>query len=179
MRVPFIAAWAKRNDDNPLQKQLKIPANAIQTQVASVCDLFPTIAKVTDAKMPAGHVVDGKPLQTLLTGQADSSREQQFLMHYPHGVHRSNYFTVWRNGDWKAIFHALPGEKSSGGSIQSTSHYQLFNLKEDPFEANDLAKKQPEVLKRMIGEMDKELKAHHAVYPVDADGNELPPVLPE
>ena len=179
MRVPFIAAWAKRNDDNPLQKQLQIPANVIQDQVASVCDLFPTIAQVTGTKMPAGHVIDGKPLQTLLTGQADSSRDEQFLMHYPHGVHRSNYYTVWRNGDWKAIYHALPSEKATGGSIQSTSHYQLFHLKDDPFESNDLAKKQPEVLKRMIGEMAEQLKAHQAVYPVDAAGKELPPVLPE
>ena len=69
----------------------------------------------------------------LLVGNRDGDREEQFLMHYPHGPHRSNYFTVWRNGDWKAIYHALPKEKTHGGSIQSEGHYELFNLKRDPF----------------------------------------------
>ena len=33
----------------------------------------------------------------------------------------------------------LPKEKTHGGSIQSEGHYELFNLKEDPFESKNLA----------------------------------------
>ena len=94
--VPFIASWAKRNDDLAAQKALAIPAGVIQPQVASVEDIFPTLLKAVGAKKPERHKIDGSMLQTLLTGsERDEARKEQFLMHYPHGPHRSNYFTVW------------------------------------------------------------------------------------
>ena len=50
-------------------------------------------------------------------------------MHYPHGRHRSNYFTAYRNGNWKVIYHSHPNEKTTSDLIQSGgAHYQLFNL---------------------------------------------------
>ena len=179
MRVPFIAAWAKRAPDHPLQKQLKIPANAIQSQVASVQDLFPTILEIVGAKSPAGHVVDGKPLQRLLTGSADDSRPEQFLMHYPHGPHRSNYFTTWRDGNWKVVYHALPDKPTTGGFIQfKGGHYELFDLAADPFESTNLAESKPDVLRRMMRGMVAQLKDHRAVYPVDDQGRLASPQLP-
>ncbi|NNE94391.1 MAG: sulfatase-like hydrolase/transferase [Verrucomicrobiales bacterium] len=179
MRVPFIAAWAKPDPENAFQKELPIPANVIQPQVANVCDLFPTILEVTNTKMPDGHTIDGDNLKTLLTGKADSSRPEQFLMHYPHGKHRSNYFTVWRDGDWKVIYHTHPEITTTGNLIQSDGqNYQLFNLAEDPFEQKDLAKSNPEKLKEMMAGLIEQLAAHEAVYPTDDSGNPLPPKLP-
>tara|TARA_R110002096_G_scaffold83431_1_gene193437 strand:+ start:5121 stop:6665 length:1545 start_codon:yes stop_codon:yes gene_type:complete len=179
MRVPFIAAWAKPNPENAFQKALPIPAGGIQSQVASVEDLFPTIVKLTGVDVKAGHVVDGKPLQKLLTGDADETRAQQFLMHYPHGTHRSNYWTSWRDGDWKVIYHTLPETKTSGGFIQfEGGNYELFNLAKDPFESKNLASSNPEVLGRMMKGMISQLKEHEALYPVDDEGNPLPPQMP-
>ena len=40
-------------------------------------------------------------------------------MHYPHAVHRSNYFTTWREKDWKVIYHTLPEIPTTGGRINS------------------------------------------------------------
>ncbi|MCS7467853.1 sulfatase [Stieleria sp. ICT_E10.1] len=179
MRVPLIAAWAKPNPDNTLQQSLSIPAGAIQHQVASVEDLFPTLTQLTAADVPESHVVDGAPLQTLLTGQTDADRPQQFLMHYPHGPHRSNYFTVWRDGDWKVIYHALPETKTTGGFLQfSDGNYELFNLADDPFESTNLAKSRPQVLQRMMQGLIEALQQHDAVYPVDDAGNAVVPQLP-
>jgi arylsulfatase A-like enzyme len=172
-RVPFIAAWAKPAPANVHQKQLPIPAGAIQPQPGAVMDLFPTVLNLAGVKPPAGHVVDGLDLRTLLTGKPDRSRPQQFLMHYPHAPHRSDYFTVWRDGDWKVIYHYLPSEVSGG------SHYQLFNLKADPFEQNDLAAQEPRQLRRMTQGLITALERHQAVYPVAADGaTRLKPRLP-
>lgn len=173
MRVPFIAAWARRSDDNPHQLRLSIPAGAIQSQVASVCDLFPTVLHLLDIDAPAGHTVDGARLQTLLTGKADSSRPETFLMHYPHGPHRSDYFTVYREGPWKVIYHFVPSKQSDH------SHYQLFNLAQDPFEQKNLAASQPDELRRMMQKLIAALEEHDAVYPVDKDGRTpLKPKLP-
>ncbi len=179
MRVPFIAAWAKPNPENAFQQRLSIPAGKIQSQLAAVQDLFPTILEFTGATVPDGHLVDGSPLETLLTGKADPTHDQQFLMHYPHGPHRSNYFTTWRDGDWKVIYHTLPEKPTTGGHIQfSGGHYELFNLADDPFESTNLAESRPEELHRMMQGLITELETHGAVYPVDDAGKELRPQLP-
>jgi len=179
MRVPFIAAWAKPDGGNALQKKLPIPAGAIQGQVASVMDLFPTILAFTGISAPEGHAVDGSMLETLLTGKTDPSRPEQFLMHYPHGIHRSNYFTTWRDGDWKVVYHTLPEIPTTDNHIQfEGGNYQLFNLAEDPFESTNLAESKPEELKRMMKALTEQLEAHKALYPIDDAGQELRPKQP-
>ncbi len=172
MRVPFVAAWAKPSESNSLQVRLPIASGAIQSQVASVCDLFPTLLALTDVAQPTGHVVDGKRLDRLLTGTADPQRKETFLMHYPHSPHRSDYFTVYREGDWKVIYHYLPTHVSGG------SNYQLFNLKRDPFEQTDLAVNEPQELRRMMVKLSAALTENKAVYPVDTNGQTLLPLLP-
>lgn len=172
MRVPFIAAWAKPAANNTLQQRLPIASGTIQSQVASVCDLFPTLLSIAHVQPPTDHTVDGKSLTQLLTGKKDPQRDETFLMHYPHSPHRSDYFTVYRNGDWKVIYHYIPTDVSAG------SHYQLFNLKQDPFEQVDLAPKEPTELRRMVEEMAAALTKCNATYPVDTDGQTLLPVTP-
>ena len=179
MRVPFIAAWAKANPKNPHQQRLRIPAGAIQHQVANVTDLFPTILAFTGNAAPKGHAEDGSKLDELLSGKADGRRKEQFLMHYPHGPHRSNYFTVWRDGDWKVIYHTFPNDPPIGGKVQSDgARYQLFNLANDPFESTNLADSKPKDLQRLMGGLITQLKRHQAVYPVGKDGKVLQPMQP-
>ena len=173
MRVPFIAAWANPVPAHPNQMRLPIPSGKVQSQQASVCDLFPTILKLVDMETPPGHSVDGRTLDTLLTGNPDATRPETFLMHYPHAPHRSDYFTVYRDGPWKVIYHYYPSPVSEG------SHYQLFNLKVDPFEQENLANKSPEVLKRMMENLIASMESHGAVYPrSDANQEPLKPLLP-
>lgn len=168
MRVPFIAAWAKRSDNNPHQERLAIPAGQIHGQVATVHDLFPTILDVAGTQAPENHPVDGSSIQTLLTGQRDPARREHFLMHYPHAPHRSDYFTCYRDGDWKVIYHYFPSEASEG------SHYQLYHLAEDPFESTNLAASRPEKLRSMMRKLIDSLEAHEALYPVAKKGGSVP-----
>ncbi len=172
MRVPFIAAWAKPKLDQTNQKRLPIPSGAIQSQQASVCDLFPTLLNLVGIEQPTGHKVDGLPLATLLSAKPDSGRNESFLMHYPHSPHRSDYFTVYRDGAWKVIYHYFPSAVSEG------SHYQLFNLAEDPFEQSNLAMKEPDELARMMESLIGALLSHDAVYPRSEDGLPLKPKMP-
>ena len=179
MRVPFIEAWASPDSSNRFQKQLPIPAGQLQTQLAAVYDLYPTILNLTGAKNPNTHQLDGTNLATLLSGKPDSSYKETFLMHYPHGKHRSNYFTTYRNEDWKVIYHTHPNSKTTGDHIQSGGErYQLFNLARDPYEQNDLARNNPEQLKRMMRSLIKTLKAQNTQYPIDENGTELRPLMP-
>lgn len=166
MRVPFIAAWAKPDAANPHQRKLPIPGGAIQRQQAAVQDLFPTVLALTGIETPPGHVVDGRPLQTLLSGRPDPAREEVFLMHYPHAPHRSDYFTVLRQGSWKVIYHYFPTGVSGG------SHYQLFDLGADPYEQKDLAASEPARLKEMMRSLTEALERHQARYPLDPDSRQ-------
>jgi arylsulfatase A-like enzyme len=82
-------------------------------------------------------------------------------MHYPHAPHRSDYWTSLRDGDWKVIYHYFPTE------VSGNSHYQLFNLREDPYEQTDRAQDHPAVLQTMMQKLIAELERHAAVYPVE------------
>ena len=108
----------------------------------------------------------------LLAGRRDAARPDEFLMHFPH-EHRTNYFTAFRRGDWKVIYHYLPSDVSGG------SHYQLFNLARDPFESTDVAAAEPARLGEMMAALKSALERHGALYPVGADGRPLTPVLPD
>lgn len=163
MRVPFIAAWAKASGNSPCQKRLPISAGAIQPQLASVCDLFPTILHIVGIPSPAGHIVDGTRLDTLLSGRPDPGRPETFLMHYPHAPHRSDYWTSYRNGQWKVIYHYAPSAASEH------SHYQLYDLSSDPFEQSNLASSRPDDLLRMMRGLIGALEANGAVYPLEDD----------
>lgn len=171
MRVPFIAAWAKPAAGSSVQSRLPIAVGGTQSQLGAVQDLFPTVLNLAGAKAPAGHVVDGLPLGSLLTGRRDPSRSDAFLMHYPHSPHRTDYFTTYREGGWKVVYHYFPSEVSGG------SHYQLFNLAEDPYESNDLAATRTAELRRMMQAMVAQLERHGALYPVEG-GKTVSPRLP-
>ena len=84
-------------------------------------------------------------------------------MHYPHAPHRTDYFTTYRSGDWKVIYHYFPSE------VSENSHYQLFNLAKDPFEQTNLAASESTVLKRLMQGLIAGLEKQGAVYPVDKE----------
>jgi arylsulfatase A-like enzyme len=174
MRVPFIAAWAKSNSDNTSQAKLPIAVGSLQNQTANVTDLFPTILNLAGQSSPDDHPVDGSNLTTLLAGKADASRKEEFLMHYPHSPHRSDYWTSYRNGDWKVIYHYYPSKNSED------SRYQLYNLVDDPFESTNLADSKPAQLRASMRGLIAGLKNYDAAYPVDKNNGStaVMPILP-
>jgi len=169
--VPFIAAWARPDADGGCQRKLPIKSGAVQRQLGTVMDLYPTVLAAAGVAPPAGHEIDGVDLAPQLTGEPNPRRAERFLMHFPH-EHRSSYFTAFRDGDWKVICHYFPGRNPA------MARYELFNLRDDPFEKQNRAEAEPAVLRRMMAAMVAELEARSALYPVDRDGNERRPVVP-
>jgi arylsulfatase A-like enzyme len=174
LRVPFIAAWAKPNISNPNQQRLPIAAGTIQSQLAAIYDLFPTILDLAGVKAPAAHVMDGQRLDALLAGRPDPRHNETFLLHYPHATGRTIYCSSYREGDWKVLYHYFPSIVSDGG------HYQLFNLRDDLSEQYNLATREPERLRRMMQALITALETQGAQYPVGKDGKTPErPKLPE
>ena len=166
MRVPCIVAWGKPAATHAWQQRLPILADTIRQEVGACYDLFPTITQLVAAPVPAVHPVDGHDLSQLLAGKSDPHHRNQFLNHYPHPRRgQSNFFTTWRDGNWKVIYEYLP------------QSYALYDLSNDPSESNNVAASQPRVLRKMMLGMAHQLKTRRAVYPVQ-DGQTLTPVIP-
>ena len=177
MRVPFIAAWAKTDSQNKWQSQLPIPAGAIQTQTGTIMDILPTICNLAGVKLPKGMPLDGYNLKQQLAGKKNETRKEDFLNHFPHN-HRNSYFTSYVNGDWKVIYHYPVPAKGGSSEPSQKSRYELYNLKDDPFESTDLANSYPERLQTIMGALIKDLEAKNALYP-EVGKKQLRPVTPD
>lgn len=170
MRVPFILSWAEPNKKNKFQKRYPVATNAVQTQMGTIMDIYPTVLSVAGVKAPKGYVLDGNDLKKLVQGKKDKKHRDDFLMHFPH-EHRGSYFTSYRKGDWKLIYYYNPENPSK-------PYMKLYNLKEDPFENHEMSKEQPEKTKVMFDLMKERLEKENACYPVDKDKHSLKPFFP-
>ena len=168
MRVPFIASWIVPDKKADCQKKLPVKGNEIQSQMGTVLDIFPTLCQVANVKVPASHVIDGFNLQPQLNGKVNKKREEIFLNHFPHGNHRTNYFTSVVHSEWKLIYHY---------PVQNSAKYELFHLKKDPFEAKNVAEENPEKLKMMMQYLNDELQSKKALYP-EKEGKKLELMMP-
>ncbi len=171
MRVPFIAAWAKPDRKNKFQKQRPIPQDVINSvDIGTVYDVFSTVLETAGGDH-GDHVVDGIDLVPLFNEKAGTTADREFLMHFPHS-HRSSYFTAYRKGDWKLIYHY---DETSG---PSDDKIELFHLSEDPYETKNLATSNPENLQAMLKAMKASLKKTDAQMPLtNKDGKPQWPSL--
>lgn len=170
VRVPFIAAWAKPKPNHSLQMSFPIQQGGIQQRMGICYDLFPTVLNLAGAAVPDGYVVDGHDLETLLSGRADTSRPDVFLSHFPH-PHENEYFTSYREGNWKLIYNYFPDEANG------LDRFELFDLKKDPSESVNLAREHPARARDLMRAMKEELNAMDALYPV-VEGSVQIPQLP-
>ncbi len=168
-RIPFIASWISPNKKASNQKTMAILTNGVQTQMGTVMDIFPTLCKVANIDYPKSYIMDGFELQTQLNGQKDINRDEKFLNHFPHGSQRTNYFTSLITSQWKVTYHY---------PIENQARYELFNLKEDPFEANDLANTNRVQLKIMMNLLADEMNSKKALYP-EKNEKSLQLILPK
>ncbi len=169
MRVPFIASWVTPTDNSIVQGRFPIAQNKIHEQIGTVIDILPTICNLVGISPSQDYKLDGFNLQPQLAGQNNTERKASFLNHFPHGNHRSNYFTSLVNNNWKIIYHY---------QVEDQARYELYNLKNDPFEMHNLANENSSQLKEMASLLAKELNHYDALYP-EKDGDILELIVPE
>ena len=131
----------------------KIPANTTCDQLASTIDIFPTVAKLIDAKPPT-HRIDGKDIRPLMFGEANAkSPHEAFYCYY----HAGELHAV-RNDRFKLHFphryRTLNGRKGRDDGMpvdyeQSTIGNVLYDLKNDIGETTDVSDKFPDVVKEL------------------------------
>ena len=168
-RVPFIVSWGGDNPENPWQRKLPIKSGAIQEQVGSIDDIFPTILELLELEVPESHIIDGQTLSVLLNDQADVRRNDVFLSHFPHGP---EYYTSYRKGNWKLIYNYFPEMNNGGEEIR----YELYDLEADPGESGNIANTRVDIVEDLMKEMRKYLHSKNALFPIDSEGNEVQPL---
>jgi arylsulfatase A len=121
----------------------KILAGAVCSEICSTIDLLPTFAHLVGAELPTERVIDGKDIWLLMSGKLGAKSPHEAFFYY-----RGNNLEAVRSGRWK---------------LRRTKQTELYDLKADISEKQNLADKHPDVVKRlsnMMEEFDRELKAN-------------------
>jgi len=149
-RMPFIVRWPGR-----------VKAGSVSDQTICFTDLLATFADVCGAKLPDGAGPDSFSFLPVLRGAHPSDQPIRGPIVMQAG---SSSAMMIRSGDWKLI-----NQLGSGGfSIPKTIKPgpgdpagQLYNLRDDPAETNNLYLKHPEIVARLEAEMQRILTAEH------------------
>jgi arylsulfatase A-like enzyme len=125
----------------------KVPAGARSQAYTLEEDLVPTILDLCGIKSAAkGVKFDGKSNKKFMSDLAGSHRSEFFISECTWMRKQG-----WRTPTWK-YWEALEPD------FHNKPPVELYNLADDPEEANNLAEKEPEMVKVMKGRMDKWIK---------------------
>jgi arylsulfatase A-like enzyme len=126
-----------------------IPAGQSIDEPLHAVDWYPTLSKLTGARLEQRLPLDGRDIWPVLTAGAKSPHEALVLC----GTQRGQ--AAIRMGDWKLLVNA--GGKSKGAKANGTE--QLYNLATDIGETRNLAADQPEKLKELRAKYDEMMKS--------------------
>lgn len=138
IRVPGIVRWPG-----------KIEAGTVSAAPVIGSDIFPTICEVIGIPQPADRILDGVSMLPALEGQAVTRTQPLYWRTH---ISSPDSRVAIRVGDWKIVAN------------EKLDKFQLFNLRDDRGETNDLSEEQPE---RFL-QMKETLLSHDAA--VLADG---------
>jgi arylsulfatase A-like enzyme len=119
IRIPFIARWTGQ-----------IKPGSTTDQPVTFWDFLPTAAELAGVAAPSG--IDGISFVPTLTGGKQTPHEYLYWEFYERG-----FSQAVRVADWKAI------RNSSGGPLE------LYNIRTDPSEQNNVASSHPDVMRKM------------------------------
>ena len=142
IRVPFIARWPGR-----------VPAGKVDnTNTISGVDLLPTFCNLAGANIPDKRLLDGQDMSNALFGKV-VEREKPLMWEYrfsPWGRHiQKSPALAIRKGEWKLMMNP------------DGSRTELYNVRENPTEVDNLANEFPAVVK----ELKQQLLAWHKSLP--------------
>jgi arylsulfatase len=149
-----------------------VQSGVIDRNFLTVMDVMPTLLELAGVAHPGttykGREVrqmKGRSMLSLLKGEVNS-------------VHRSDYVMGWelyarraiRQGPWKIIYepyHQLLEPRPAG---ITTDTWQLYNLREDPAELDDLSQRYPAKRSELIGFWEEYARENGVIIPNQLSG---------
>lgn len=144
-RVPMIMEFPKG-----------LPKNKVIGDMVFSMDIFPTFAKLAGAELPEDLVIDGVDIMPFVTGKEEAA---------PHEYYYYYCYTMLcavRDSKWKLV---LPREKSPkfmafwSGKIDAVEGIELYDMENDISETNNVAKDHPEVVERLMKQIELSRKS--------------------
>jgi arylsulfatase A len=120
IRVPLIIRWPGVT-----------PIGATCDEPVVLIDLFQTLLAAAGLP-PSADATDGLDLKPVLKDPATKLDREALFFHYPHYYHTTTPVSAIRARDWKLL------------EFFEDNHVELYNLRDDPSEANDISAKMPD-----------------------------------
>ena len=127
IRVPGIVRWPE-----------EIEAGQVSDAPVGLIDLLPTFCEMTGVSIPSDRVLDGESFLPIMRGEMFSRTKPLYWQKTFKGTPN----VALRLGDWKILAH-------SNSHQEPFRDFELFNLREDISEANNLAEKELQKLEEM------------------------------
>ncbi len=140
-----------------------IRANSINNEPVISIDFFPTFLKICNIPKPSDKVLDGVDISPLLLGKSSLKRDKLFW-HFP--AYLEKYATM------KETWRATPSSSIRKGDWKLIEYFEdrkveLFNLKEDIGEKNDLSKTNRNKAKELLTDLVQWRKDLNAPVPTE------------
>jgi|UPI00082F0A18 arylsulfatase A-like enzyme len=132
-RVPFIVKWPA-----------KIKPGTVSSEMVTIMDVLPTLAKAAGAKPPTDRVIDGTDISPLFTGNQEFDGQRDFY------YFEKERLEAVRSGPWKLRIAPFQGPD------RPMNYYlkpELYNLNVDPSERINQAKDHPEIVAELKEKM--------------------------
>jgi arylsulfatase A-like enzyme len=133
IRVPCFLRWPGR-----------FPAGKKIDRIAAHIDMVPTLLEACGVAKPAGVKLDGVSLLPLLTGEPTDWPDRTLYFQWHRGDEPERYRAfAARSPRWKLV-------QARGAGVQRQEpKYELFDMRADPAEKNDLADRHPELVEEL------------------------------
>ena len=120
-RVPCIMRWPKR-----------IQAGTTTDSITTSMDFFPTVSNILGVDLPDDRILDGVDIQKTMFDQGGEPPRDTFF------YYAQNTLDAVRVGDWKLHF------RKEGQEVN-----ELYNLRDDVGETNNLFENNPDIVGRL------------------------------
>ncbi len=127
IRVPSFWSWPG-----------KIKQNSDIEMVTAHIDILPTLLDICDIEPSSENPPDGRSLWPVLLDKDQEFPDRDLIFHWIRGFPEPYHNIAVRSGNFKLV--------GQGSYIVSDKTFELFDIKKDPYELNDLSQESPDIV---------------------------------
>ena len=120
----------------------QVAQGKISSEPVYAPDLYPTLLRAAGLSDQAQAGIDGVDFTPLLQNPDATLKREALYFHYPHYYQTTTPVSALRKGDWKLL------------EYYEDNRLELFNLKQDPGETQDISTANPDLVRRLRMELD-------------------------